>query len=179
MLHNYLLVAFRNLRRQALYSFINITGLAVGIACCLIILLFVYDELSYDDFHEHAESVYRVSREWLDEGGNPTLRLARISAPIAPALEEEFPEVVHAVRIWGSGGLVSRGDEFVGDEFVSEPRLYFAEAEFFDVFTAPLLDGDSRMALAEPFTVVLTREMALKYFGDENPMGQVLHLDDE
>lgn len=174
MLSNYLKAAYRRLRRQAGYTAIHVTGLAIGLAVCLLIGQYVGHELSYDRHHEKANRIVRVTRAWDGHQGGSGLHLARVSAPIAPALEAAFPEVVETVRIWGNGGLLCR------DERCAEvPRLYFAGADVFSVFTIPFVAGRSERALDAPFTVVLTRTVARQYFGDADPTGQTLQLDGE
>ncbi|MFB3133916.1 MAG: ABC transporter permease [Rhodothermales bacterium] len=173
MLKNYFKISLRNLKKQKGYSFINITGLAVGMACCLLIALFVRDELSYDRYHDHADRVFRISRAWYDEAGQPTLQFAMISPAIGPTLEEEMPEVRHAVRLGQFGSLVS-----YEDQHFREPRFFFAEAALFELFTIPFVQGDASTALTEPYTVVLTEAMAEKYFGADDPIGKVLRLND-
>ena len=173
MLKNYLTIALRNLKKQRGYSVINVAGLALGMACCLLILLYVVDEVSYDRYHENAERVYRVTRAWYDEAGNPTLQFAQISPPIGPALQEEMPEVRHAVRILFQGGNLVR---YEAQNF-REPRFFFAEADIFKLFTIPFIKGDPETALAEPNTVVLSATMAEKYFGTEDPLGKVIRFD--
>ncbi len=172
MLRNYLTTVLRNFRKQRLYSFLNVFGMAVGLASAFLIALFIVDDLQYDDYHEHADRVYRVAREWIDENGEPTLSLARISAPIAPALEREFPEIEEAVQIWGNGGVIG----YQGEHF-NEPDFFFAGADLFEVLSIPLVKGDPESALAEPHTVILTEERARKYFGDADPIGRELQLD--
>ena len=174
MLKNYLVSALRSLKKHRLHSLLNVTGLAVGFASCLLIVLFIYDETSYDRYHEDADRVYRVAREWVDAGGEPTLQLARISAPIGPALAAEFADVEASAQIWGNGGLIG----YEG-QHLDEPNFYFAGSDIFEVLTIPLLKGNPETALAEPFTVILTAEKARRYFGDEDPIGQVLQLDTE
>lgn len=174
MLKSYLTLAFRALRKHRLYSILNVAGLAVGLASFFLIALFIADEMSYDRYHKDADRVYRVAREWVDAAGDPTLRVARISAPIGPALEAEFADVEAAARIWGNGGLIG----YAGEHF-DEYGFYFASANVFDVLTIPLLEGNPATALQEPFTIILTAEKARKYFGDEDPMGKVLQLDTE
>lgn len=172
MFKNYFKISLRNLFKHRAYSFINISGLAVGIACCLLIFLFVRDELSYDTQHENADRIYRVTREWFDRNGVSTLHLARVAAPIAPALKNEFPEVLESVRFLSGDVTVS-----YKENHFSEDNFCFVEPGVFDVFTFPLIKGDSRTALSEPFTVVLTEEMAEKYFGAEDPIGKVLRVE--
>ena len=173
MLKNYFKISIRNLRKQKGYSVINVAGLALGMACCLLILLYVVDEVSYDRYHENAERVYRVTRAWYDEAGDPTLQFAQISPPIGPTLQDELPEVRHSVRLLRAGSLVS-----YETQNYREARFYFAEAALFKLFTIPFIEGDAETALAEPYTVVLTESMAEKYFGQENPLGKVIRFDD-
>ncbi|MCJ7578991.1 MAG: ABC transporter permease [Candidatus Aminicenantes bacterium] len=161
-------IALRKIKRQKGFSFINIMGLAIGMACCILILLFVFDELSYDKFHENHDRIFRVTRQWLNEDGVVSLHLGHVAPPIGPFLENDYPEIVQSVRIIGAGGLlVGRGADFF-----EESRFFFAEQEFFNVFTYEMVAGDPETALRDPMTVVITQEMAQKYFGSENPLGQ-------
>ena len=169
MLKNYLTIAWRNLARYKGYSFINIAGLGVGVACCLLILLFIQDEYRYDRHHPDTEQVYRVTREWLRPDGEPVLQLARISAPIGPALEASFPEIEHATRLWATDALIS-----YEDRHFEENDVFFAEPSLFAVFAIDLIHGDPATALDGPNKVILTTEMAAKYFGDRNPLGETL-----
>ena len=122
MFKNYLIIAFRNIKKHTGYSLINVAGLAIGMACCILILLFVFDELSYDKFHENHDRIYRVTRKWFNADGVVNLHLGHVAPPVAPLLKNDFPEIVHAVRIIGAGGIL------VGNEaaFYEEPRLFFA-----------------------------------------------------
>ncbi len=167
MLKNYFKVALRNLQRHPAYAFINVTGLAVGMTCCLLILLFVRDELSYDRFHENADRVYRIVSDW----GN--FSVPSTNPPVINRLGPDFPEVTMALLT--PFGAQVRFD----DQSFFEERLYFANPEVFDVFTIPVVLGNPETMLAEPGKVVLTPESARKYFGDENPMGKVLVVDGE
>lgn len=171
MLKNYLKIATRNLIKHRGYTFINVSGLALGMACCLLIVLYVSHELSYDRYHVNSDQVYRVTREFFDENNTSILHLTRLSFPIAPAMEEELPEVERAVRVWSDDGLVSyEGRHFEEDGFA------FADPAFFDVFTVPLLQGDPATALVEPNTMLVSQTMATKYFGAADPVGEVLQL---
>ena len=165
MLKNYLTVALRSLRRQKGYAAINLLGLAVGVACCLFLLLYVRDELSYDRFHENADSIYRVNLYVEELGGEigltPTI--------VAPLFQREFPEVEAATRIEAHNGVVR-----VGDRVFDEDAFYFADSTFFQVFTHPLLQGDMRAALTRPNTVVLTTSTARRYFGEVDPVGRTI-----
>lgn len=172
MLKSYLKIALRNLRKHKGYTFINITGLAIGITCCLLILLYIQHEFSYDHFHEKSKRIYRVITD-LTIGGNE-MHLASTMAPLAPALKAEFPEVVEAVRIgqFKHEVLVSTDDR----QFYEE-RFYFVDSTFFDLFSFPLLYGDPAAALVAPRSIVVTEAIAQKYFGSENPVGKVLTVD--
>ena len=137
MLKNYLTIALRTLRRQPGYAFLNVAGLAVGVACCLFLLLYVRDELRYDRFHEDADAIYRVNMviPQVDAtiGVTPNI--------VAPLLTRTFPEVVAATRIEPHGGVVRAGERIFDDN-----DFYFADSTVFDVFTFPLLAGDERTA---------------------------------
>ncbi len=172
MIKNYLKIAYRNIRKHLGYSLINVTGLAIGMACCILILLFVFDELSYDKFHENHDRIYRVTRKWFNADGVVNLHLGHVAPPVAPLLENDFPEILHAVRLVGVDGLL------VGTEaaFYEESRFFFAEEDVFDVFTLDMVAGDPTTALKDPFCVVITDEMAERYFGSQDPMGKSITI---
>jgi putative ABC transport system permease protein len=171
MLKNYIKIAFRNLWRNKGYSFINIFGLAVGLASCIIILMYVKHELSYDQHHEHADRIYRVTSH-IDFAGN-YLELASGPAPMGPTLLQDYPEVESMVRLRPRGNYTVRQ----GDQNISEEGFVFADSSIFNVFTIPLLNGD-KSALTEPNTVALSEEMAQKYFGRKDVVGETLTLMD-
>ena len=155
------------------YTFINVAGLAVGIACTIFILLWVQDELSFDRFHESADRIYRVVTSTSDDGV-PTN--ANGSFGVGPALKKDFPEVIETVRIRKMGQNVKR---YVGykDKKFYESRFFFSEPTIFTFFNFPLVKGDSTAALNEPNSIVLTEEMAKKYFGNEDPIGKIIEAD--
>jgi len=170
MLKNYLKIALRNLLKHKAYSFINIAGLAIGAACCWLILLFIYDELSYDRHHKNAGRICRlitINKRY------PEFSHTATETKLAGKLIDEMPGVTAGARLKPSGGLVRHGDKRYNEE-----RFFFADPGVFEVFTLPLLAGDSRTALAQPNAVVITQETAGKYFGAENPLGKILTLDD-
>ena len=171
MLKNYLKIALRNLRKHKGYSFINIAGLTIGMAACVLILLYVQDELSYDRYHDNAEAVYRVNLK--GAVGGSFIHTASSSAPMAATLVQEYPEVLNAVRFLGVGRPLVAYEE----HRFYEDNVFWADSTVFDVFTFPLVQGDPRTALTEPNTVVLTEAMAQKYFGDDDPVGQTLRFD--
>jgi len=172
MLKNYLKIAYRNIKKHMGYSLINVAGLAIGMACCILILLFVFDELSYDKFHENHDRIIRVTRKWFNEDGVVNLHLGHVAPPVAPLLKNDFPEIIHAVRIIGIGGLLVGNDS----AFYEETRFFFAEEDIFKVFTFDMIAGDPETALRDPFSVVITDEMAERYFGTEDPIGKSLTI---
>ena len=176
MFKNYLKIALRMLKRHKTYSFINIAGLAIGLACCLLILLYVQYERSYDRYHENADLIYRVVEE-LDFFGNKS-HMAITPASFAPAMKNEFPEVKDAVRFMKGNFSEDKVLVTHGTDNYYEDKWYFADHSVFEIFTFPLVKGDPKTALKEPFTVVLSEEKARKYFGDEDPVGKILTLND-
>jgi putative ABC transport system permease protein len=175
MFRSYIIVALRNLWRHRGYSLINILGLAVGIASSVLILLSVVNELTYDRFHEKADRIYRV---WI-RGSMPAteMRHAVTSPPMAEAMLNDYPEVEQVVRLRQSGGWMVRSGDRVFHE--TENEFIFADSTFFDVFSFRLLRGDPKTCLVEPRSIVLTEEYATKYFGDEDPIGQSLKIEQD
>jgi putative ABC transport system permease protein len=173
MIKNYLKIAVRNLIRHKGYTIINILGLAIGIACSLLILLFVFHELSYDKFQEKADQMYRVYLNGKMEGQE--MIGANTPAPLAFTVKELFPEVLEATRINSTGERMIRYEE---KSFIEKNFLY-ADSTFFKVFSFPLLKGNPKTALVAPKSVVITDEMAKKYFGNEDPMDKVLKVNDD
>jgi len=173
MIKNYLKIAFRNLKKHKAYSFINISGLAIGMACCLLIVLHIQDELSYDAFHLNADRIFRVVTSTSGDGA-PTNATGTFGT--GPAMKEDFPEVVDFVRLrrMGQGTRIYIGH---ADRKYYEERFFFADPSIFTVFTFPLIQGDAEKALSEPNSIVITEDMAEKYFGREDPMGQTLEAD--
>lgn len=171
MLSNYLKVAFRNILKQKFYSAINILGLSIGIASCLLIVLYINFELGYDKFHTDADRIYRVDLHGKIAGQE--INTATTCGPLAGALESEVPEVAMATRLQQDNGYVIR----YGDKVFTENNITYADSNFFEFFSFKLLKGDLKTALKEPNSIVVTEDMAQKYFGDAEPLGQVLELD--
>ncbi|HMB93268.1 MAG TPA: ABC transporter permease, partial [Rhodothermales bacterium] len=172
MLKNYLKVSLRTLRKHKGYSFINVAGLALGLACCVLMLLFVQDERSYDRFHEHADRIYRVTMD-AQPPNAPMDRFAITSRPVGTALRAEYPEVEHLVRLNNWNPVIQHEGTYFYDD-----QTLFAEPEIFDVFSFPLVEGDPETALNEPNSLVLTETTAQKYFGTDRALGQSLTLND-
>ncbi|MBT4502773.1 MAG: ABC transporter permease, partial [Gemmatimonadetes bacterium] len=173
MWRNYLKVAVRNLVRHRGYSAINISGLAVGMACAVLILLWVQDELSFDRFHKNAEALYRVEENQHYSAGAYHVNVTPF--PAGPAFEEEIPEIVAACRYTWAGGLLFR----YGEKAFFENDIRAVDPAFLCMFTFPLAQGDRETALDDPHSLILTREMAEKYFGDEEPIGKVISVDNQ
>ena len=172
MLINYFKIAWRNIRRNKLFSAINILGLSIGIALCFIIMLYVQDELSYDRFNKNADHIARVIFKASINGGK--ISEAIVMAPVAETMKKDFPEVKETARLVRIGSVkVTYADKtFKNDD------LAYADPSLFTVFTLPLIVGDAKTALMQPHTLIITRNTAEKYFGKENPIGKTLGFND-
>jgi len=174
MIKNYLLIAFRNARRNRAYTIINLLGLAIGISSSLMILLFVVDEVSYDRHNKHFRDIYRIYVKGKIQGNE--IEAALSNAPMGATLKADFPEVVDFTRLFTfDGDPKVRFEEKV---FIEE-NFYYVDSTFFNVFTAPLIYGNPEKMLSRPNTVVLTEEIARKYFGNEDPVGKLLQVGQE
>jgi len=172
MLKNYIKVALRNLRRDPTYSYINVIGLAVGLACFLLIALYIQNELRYDRFHAKTDRIVRVTSHYSDVNG--TRSFARSNPAIGPTLKNDLTEVSNTVRLQRFKGTMR-----YQEKMFNETYMFFAESSVFDIFTFPLLRGNPVTSLREPNTAVLTQATAQKYFGSEDdPMGKILVLSD-
>ena len=173
MWKNYLKVAIRNLIRHKGYSAINIAGLAIGMACAILILLWVQDELSFDRFHENADVLYRVEENQHYSAGAYHVNVTPF--PAGPAFKEGIPEVAEASRLTWAGGLLFR----YGEKAFFENDIRAVDPAFLRMFTFPLAQGDAETAFDDPHSLVLTREMAEKYFGADDPIGKVISVDNQ
>ena len=173
MINNYIKVALRNLIKQRFYSIINISGLAIGLSCIILISLYVHHELSYDKHHEHSGQIYRVGFH-LKFGGKED-RYAVAPAPLAKALLEEIPEAVSSTRFrsWGSF-LIKRDDP--ESESIKQDGVIWSDPGVFSVFDIPLIKGNEEKCLEDPNSVILSQSAARKYFNDEDPINQSLIL---
>ncbi|EAR14516.1 ABC transporter permease [Robiginitalea biformata] len=174
MIRNYLKIAWRNLKKNQVFSFINIFGLSLGLACFVLIALYVSDELRYDRHHEFADRIYRVDSD-IRMGGTD-LSLSVTSDPMGETLKAEFPQVLEYVRIYNNTGakLIRRGSEFIQEEQVAH-----ADSTLFDLFTLPVIAGQGSHALNAPNTVVISESAASRYFGSpQAAVGQVLETND-
>ena len=172
MFKNYLVTAWRNIVKAKGFSFLNIAGLAVGLAVCLLILLYVRAETSYDAYHTHVDRIYRIQNAWLKADGSIQAEFSTLAPSYALLLRNDFPEIERLARAWNPSGTVVRA----GEKTFTEERFFFAEPEIFDILTLPLVQGDPITALNDSGGIVLSRTTARRYFGDADPMGRSLIL---
>jgi putative ABC transport system permease protein len=169
MIKNFFLTSFRKMLRHKGFAFINVAGLAIGLAACIMILLFIVDELSYDRFHNESHRIYRITAHGVfgDNEFNSTFT----PVPLAAAIYDEFPEVEQITRL-----LVrpQRTIRISDEKTLTEDRFFYADSNFFRIFSFRLIEGDPNTALLHPGSIVLTESAAKRYFGDENPIGKTL-----
>lgn len=175
MLRNYLKIAWRNLRRNKFYSLINILGLATGLACFILVTLYISDELSYDQFHSKKENIYRVC-EKLDMEAGQGENSSSQPFPVAEALKMDYPDMVKETVRFFNFQEPSHTLQYK-DVKLNEKRTFFTDSTVFSVFDFPLIKGDRKNALNQINSIVLTQDMARKYFGDEDPMGKVVKFE--
>jgi len=171
MLKNCFKIAYRNVLRHKSYSMINILGLSVGIACCILILAYIEYEFSFDRFHDNADDIYRIVTTTNTNGSITSSPSA--PTPFAPAMIKDYSEIVDAVRI---APTVKRSFRYEDKKYF-ETGVYYADKSLFSVFSFELVEGNPETALEAPFTMVLTQEMAARYFGDESPVGKTMNWD--
>lgn len=178
MFKNYLKTAFRNLKRNKSYAFINVLGLSVGIAACLLIFLVIRFETSFDKFHTNRENIYRVGTEFHNQDGVDYS--GGIAFPVGPALKDEFSQVIMMARIFKVGdGQVSVEQNNQVKKF-NEPNIFFSEPDFFKIFNFPWLTGDPQIALKDPANIAITQEIAEKYFGDwHSAVGKTIRINNK
>ncbi|MCP4726118.1 MAG: FtsX-like permease family protein [bacterium] len=173
MLLNYVKIAFRNIKRHKIYSFVNIFGLSLGIGCCILIFLYVLDELSYDRFHDNSGRIYRLLEEI--QLRNRKYTPAAVSAPVGPAMFDEYPEIIKSVRLFRLPNEIKTVIQTDENRF-EEEGLLFADSTFFEIFNFSFLEGSPRTALIDPNSVIITEEIAEKYFGEEDPINKRIRI---
>ncbi|MFC1564954.1 ABC transporter permease, partial [candidate division KSB1 bacterium] len=171
MFKNYLKIAVRNIRRYKWYSFINVSGLAIGIACSILIALFVRDELSYDSFHEKKDRIFRIGSKV--KIGDVIADQESTSAILNPTLRREFSEIRRVTTVRTIGNYLVQCE----DKAFKEEKVFIADTSFFEIFTFRFTLGDRESALSQPNSVVITESMSKKYFSDENPVGRILNIE--
>jgi putative ABC transport system permease protein len=172
MFKNYIKIALRNIKRHLGYSFINIFGLAVGMTVCLLMLMYVVNETSYDNFHKKGDRIYRLTCDWGTEGSK--MKFAGTMPAFAPAMNSEIPEIEVAARLRHNSEMIILGAQ---NEKFKQSRIFYADPEVFDIFSWSLLEGDPSTVLSEPFSAVITQKIAKKYFNNDDPIGQTLDID--
>ena len=177
MLKNYLLVALRNMKKQKFYSFINIMGLAIGITCSFLIFLYLQSELSYDKFYPNGDEIFRLG--CTNNFNGKIDSYANAPRPIMAKMKEIYPEVVQTTRVCGLSGLFTHKAkiEYDNQEIISE-RAFSVDSTFFEVFQNEFIRGDASTALIEPFSVVISESLAKRLFGEEDPYGKSVVMED-
>jgi len=171
MLRNYFKISIRNLKKHKGYSFINIAGLGVGIACCIFILLYVQFELSYDNYHKDKDRIFRIAYE----NNSPKRGISYLSlmpGGLASIIKDNYPEVEYIVRLRGTNSLVK-----CGEKIFYEKDFMYADQTIFNIFSIPLITGDPSLVLERPNTLIITENIAQKYFSNTNPVGNSLNID--
>jgi putative ABC transport system permease protein len=176
MIRNFIKIAFRNLGKHPFISFINLFGLTVGLTCCLLITIYIVNELSYDKYHSKANRIYRITREFRTPDGNVALHLGTISPPFAPLLRNDFPQIEKLTRLLPlDNPVVMR----YGEKMFAETEVYFADEFVPEVFDLQMIKGNAKQALSNPFHIMLSEAMAEKYFGNEDPMNKEIRFDNQ
>ena len=173
MIRNYLRSALRNIKRHPFISFINIFGLTVGLTCCLLILAYIINERSYDKFNKNANDIYRVTRAFYTAPGVENLHLSSVAPPFGPLLQTAFSDIKKITRVLPTGTTALK----YKDKLFNEKGAAFADENFFTFFNVPIVKGDSKRGLSDPYSIMLSEAMAKKYFGDEDPLNKGIRLD--
>ncbi len=173
MFKNYIVLALRNIKKQKAFSIINLSGLAIGMACCILIFMFITDELSYDRFHINADSIYRISAD--GDIGGARRQFAVSPGPIGPTFKKDIPGILDYTRVINLQ-ILQQGETQIKYEEKSfeETGIFFVDSTFFNVFSAEYVAGDPVQALTQPNTVIITESIAKKIFGDEDPIGKMI-----
>jgi putative ABC transport system permease protein len=175
MLKNYIRIAIRNLNKYKTFSFINILGLSVGLTCCLLIGIYIQEETTYDTYHDNSENIYRFTREFMSQDGSTSLHLSRLAPPFAPYMREFYEGSIDKIGRFSVFELTVR----VGDNLLIEPNFGFADPEIAEILSFETVAGNLVEALQQPGSVVISDEIAQKYFGDADPIGQTLTVQNQ
>ncbi|HUM48226.1 MAG TPA: ABC transporter permease, partial [Chitinophagales bacterium] len=173
-MNNYLKIAIRNLLKHRLTSFINLFGLTVGLTCCLLILVYIVNELSYDRYNKNADRTYRITRAFYSDNGSLAFNLGALAPAFGPLLQNDFPDIEKMTRLYSTGGTFK-----YEDNNFNENNAYFADPYLFDVFTINTVKGNPQKALSEPYSLMMTEEIAKKYFGNDDPLNKVIRLNNQ
>lgn len=176
MFKNYFKIAWRNLNRNKFISFVNLFGLTVGICCCLLIGIYILNELSYDRYNKKADNIYRIERTFLNaETGALSLELGAVAPPFGPLLQNDFKDVKKITRVLPAGTSAIK----YGENIFNQDNVFFADENLFNVFDFKVTKGNPTVALNDPFSVMLTEETAKKYFGNDDPMNKIIRLNNQ
>ncbi|HEY4061532.1 MAG TPA: ABC transporter permease [Puia sp.] len=175
MFKNYLKIALRNLAKYKFISFINLFGLTVGLSCCLLILTYILHETSYDKYNSKADRIWRVTRRFNNKDGIVSLHLSSVAPPFGPLLRNDFPDIQKMTRLYPIGDVPMHYEE----KIFTEKGVTFADNDLFSIFDIPLIRGDRNNALTDPFSIIMTPDVARKYFGDADPINKVIRLDNK
>ena len=176
MIKNYLKVAWRNLMKNKVFSFINIVGLSVGLTCCMLIAVYLYNELSFDRYHKNINQLYQLATIFVKDGKED--KTPNTPAPMAVAMKQEFPEISETARImalFAEDKTLLQYKETLPKSFY-ETKGFMADASFFKLFTYNFIEGDAASALKDPNTIVLSEEIAKKFFGDQPALNKLIHI---
>jgi putative ABC transport system permease protein len=173
MIKNYFKTALRNLLRNKIYSFINIAGLSIGLACAMLIILYVKDEVSYDRFHSNVGNIYRIVTQGMDKNGGKGRKDPNTGYLQGPRFAENIPEIKHFVRVQSGEKNIKTGNE------VKDQELLYADSVFFDVFSFPVISGNRHSCLKDPFSVVISEDAAKKQFGTTDAVGKMIMMKDD
>jgi putative ABC transport system permease protein len=176
MIRNYIKMSFRNLGRHALTSFINLSGLTIGFTCCLLILVYILHELSYDRYNHNADRIYRVTRTFNGPNNSVALRLGTVAPPFGPLLQNDFSDIEAVTQVYPFGVLPMR----FGDKKFNETAAVFADEHMPKVFDITTVSGqDASSALKEPYNILLSEDQAKKYFGTDNPVNKIIRYNNQ
>ena len=177
MFRNYLKVAWRNLMKSKVFSFINVIGLSVGLTCCMLITIYLVNEVSYDKYHKNIDRLYQLGTIFI--GGEKEERTPNTPAPMAAAMKQEYPEIEETARLMPLFAEDKTLLQYKGSEAVKsfyETKGYMADASFFKLFTYNFIEGNPATALKDPNTIVLNEEIAKKFFGNQSALNKIIHI---
>jgi putative ABC transport system permease protein len=178
MIKNYFKVAWRNLVKNKVFSFINIFGLSVGLTSCMLITVYIYNEVSYDKYHKNINQLYQLATTFVKDGKED--KTPNTPAPMAGAMKQEFPEISETARMMAlfaeDKTLLQYKDDNGGQKSFYETKGFMADPSFFDLFTYHFIEGNPRTSLKEPLSIVLCEEIARKFFGDQPALNKVIHV---
>src|SRR5260370_23869692 len=178
MIKNYLKIAWRNLLKNKIFSFINIFGLSVGLTCCMLISVYLYNEVSYDKYHKNIDQLYQLATTFVKDGKED--KTPNTPAPMAAAMKQEFPEIKETARLMAlfaeDKTLMQYKEGNTAPKSFYETKGYMADASFFQLFTYNFIEGNPAVALKEPNTIVVSEEIAKKFFGGQPALNKVIHV---